>query len=638
MKPFSKIRYQMLLALVALYIPCQCLATKQLVIVQDGVSAYVVAIPTKPTDAEKHAAEELTAYIKKISHVELRLQGVGARVGNAIILRRAAGITAGKSGFIRPEDDAFSIDSSADGDIILEGNSDRAVLHAAYEFLTQLGCRFLAPQFDHYHGTAEVIPTTPTLTWLVRSMHTQPVFAYRKLYVEEGHSQNEKNLRQLIEWMPKAGYNVLVVPADYQGAGRVKWDTWRIALTPELQKRGIVIEVGGHGYQNFINSDMPAPDADGKTLFDAHPDWFAIDQNGARRREHNWVLNSANPQAVQFMAANMLKYIQDRPEIQIFDMWPPDGERWDESEQGRKQGSSTDRMVLLTNLVREEMVKVRPDIRLECIAYSRYVQPPVLQHLHKDILVDFCPSGQSFEAPFDDPSNSYNTRYSRGLAGWRQGFDGDISIYSYYRKYIWQSLPVILPHYFQQDLKFFQSSRLQGISTFSEPGDWFTYELNHYMLAKIAWNPNTDVDVLIQDFCSARYGPAAKAASTVLHELEETVRRFGSIPSTPLKSPERIQAARDSLAQAATALNGLPSAATDLSVQRLGLDCEYALRDLDVQLIRAHHESDEKFRAAVSAMHLFVVQHGDEGIFLIDGGRLSEAGLLRRYGVMAPNN
>src|SRR6201999_1438743 len=108
----------------------------------------------------------------------------------------------------------------------------------------------------------------------------EPKFKLRKLYVEEGHSHTEENLKQLIEWMPKVGYNTLVVPMNYQGHGKVMWDNWREVLTPELQKRGITIEVGGHGYQNFLNADM-----EGGKLFDQHSEWFGLDKIGARRRE-----------------------------------------------------------------------------------------------------------------------------------------------------------------------------------------------------------------------------------------------------------------------------------------------------------------------------------------------------------------
>jgi hypothetical protein len=46
-----------------------------------------------------------------------------------------------------------------------------------------------------------------------------PSSPHRKLYIEEGISHDEANLKQLIEWMPKVGYNVLVCPMDYGNAG-----------------------------------------------------------------------------------------------------------------------------------------------------------------------------------------------------------------------------------------------------------------------------------------------------------------------------------------------------------------------------------------------------------------------------------
>jgi len=38
----------------------------------------------------------------------------------------------------------------------------------------------------------------------------------------------------------------------------------------------------------------------------------------------------------------------------------------------------------------------------------------------------------------------------------------------------------------QKDLQWYAKLPVQGVSTYAEPGDWFTYELNHYVLA--AWH------------------------------------------------------------------------------------------------------------------------------------------------------
>src|SRR5688500_946282 len=440
-------------------------------ITTDGKSDYVIVSRAKPSPAEALAAAELAKYVRLMSGATLNVQAGGELPAKAIIVCNEEGLQQlAKDVKSEAEDDGYEI-VSRDGRIFLIGGTPRSTLYATYRFLDALGCRFLAPQLAHYEGSAEIIPKKPSLTYAGEAVKSQPVLEYRKLYVEEGHSHDETNLWQMIEWMPKVGYNVLVVPTNYQGSGRVKWDNWREALTPELQKRQITIEVGGHGYQNFINADMPAPEGGG-TLFEKHPDWFAQDEKGQRQRGKSWVINTTNPDAVSFMVANVVKYVEERPEIDIFDLWPPDGEKWDLSPAGKAQGSPTDRMVMLTNLVRREVAKVRPDVRIEAIAYSKFTEPPKSLDLDKAVLIDFCPISQSFEFPIRDPQSKVNSGYVENLKGWRQKFDGDISLYSYYRKYAWQSLPVIIPHYMQDDLRFYAALPLQGVSSYAEPGDW----------------------------------------------------------------------------------------------------------------------------------------------------------------------
>src|SRR5439155_19923714 len=219
----------------------------------------------------------------------------------------------------------------------------------------------------------------------------------------------------------------LVVPADYQGSHRVMWDNWRKELTPELQKRGITIEVGGHGYQNFLNAEME----DGK-LFEQHPEWFGQDKSGKRHREKGWVICTSNQQAVDYLIGNFVAYVKDRPEIQIYDFWPPDGAKWCECEQCGKLGTPSDRQAILVKQVKERVAKVRPDLRLEFIAYAAALNPPQHEKVDKGVLVDFCPIGQQFDHQIDDESAAKNKQYEDALVAWRKAFDGSISIFWYY--------------------------------------------------------------------------------------------------------------------------------------------------------------------------------------------------------------
>jgi hypothetical protein len=285
-----------LLSMTALFIATTSFAAEPITI-PNGKNQQVILIPSKPSPAERFAADELAKYINRISGVDLKVHhAVATEVPKqAIIVTEQEHLAEfGPRHFQNlSKQDGYSISESGET-IQLVGASGRSTLYAVYQFLDGLGCRFLAPELNFYNRAAEVLPEK--LPIVINDKITgvsEPKLKFRKLYVEEGHSHNIENLKQMVEWMPKVGYNTLVIPTDYSGGGRVKWDNWREALTPELQKRDITIEVGGHGYQNFLNATM-----EGGTLFDKHPDWFGQDKQGKRRKERGQVFCTSNAAAV----------------------------------------------------------------------------------------------------------------------------------------------------------------------------------------------------------------------------------------------------------------------------------------------------------------------------------------------------
>lgn len=594
-------------------------------LVENGRSDWAIEVGVNCTSAERLAAQEIVRYVKQMSGAELpvRPQKNKQFPGHTI-----------RVGSTQPSsNDGYEIEVESDPvAVAITGYNPRSTLVAAYRFLDALGCRFLAPQFDHYRGSGEIIPHRPTLA-IPSDLHAKSTAALkcRKLYVEEGHSHTPENLKQLVEWMPKVGYNTLVVPTNYQGHDRVKWDNFREAVTTSLLVRGITIEVGGHGYQNFLNAAM-----EGGALFGEHPDWFGQDAKGVRHKEAHWVFCTAKPAAVEYLTKNFLAYIKDRPEIQIYDFWPPDGAKWCECETCVAMGSPSDRQAILLGQVRRAVAEVRPDLRLEMIAYASYVSPPEHATVDPSVLIDFCPISQQFNWQIDDAESTRNADYAANLKAWRAKFAGDISIYSYYRKYAWDSLPLVIPHYIQHDLKWYHMLPAQGVSTYSEPGDWFTYELNHYTLAALAWDPDCDVDAVIRKFAEARYGSAAPQAIAAYAALEDVVRTTCSVPNIPKRTADGILKGKERLAQASSSVNGAAASASDPSIKynlnRLSLMIDYALGDLDVQLLAVQ---GNKVAAVGRAKELFghLSEHFDDGVFLSRNGRLSESRLLNRLGL-----
>jgi hypothetical protein len=589
--------------------------TQKVLLAKNERAFYTIVLSSNPTPTQKFAGAELKKYLQRISHADFTISSNQEIKGEAIFLKKSDG-----------QEEGYSI-SIRDKDIVLAGNSDRSVLYAVYDFLHRLGCRWIAPEFSFYNGEAEHIPDKPALFYEAsEDVYEQPVFTYRKLDVDQGRSHNVENLKKLINWMPKLRFNTLQIPLDYRGNGNVQWEKWSEELTPELEKRGLMIEVGGHGYENFLNANME----DGQ-LFNKHPEWFGKDSTCQPSPSKHLVFNTRNSEAVQYFIQNVINYLQEHPEIDIFDFWPPDVARWSECPEWENFGPPADRQAKLVNEVLSEVRKIRPDLRLQIIAYAKALLPPEEVNLDKDILVDFCPIDQNFEKQIYDSSSVNNSNYLKAIHSWRTKFKGEIGIYSYYRKYAWRSLPNVIPYYIQGDLQFYAGISLQGISIYSEPADWGTYELNHYILGKVAWNPQADLGSLMNNFAKVRYGTFWKSAKDAYESLENTVRNYGSIPFTDLKSQEKIEQSLQRVHQQLSELEELKELSDDeivsANISRLLLMLKYAYLDLQIQKDRALDDvTDEIIYEKVEKLVSFLENNHNKGMFL-----LSDQNNLARY-------
>src|SRR5690606_23442051 len=116
--------------------------------------------------------EELLMYLKKISGSDFQFKQKNDK-GAVIRLELSEGE--------KKEDYAIAIRGQ---NVILSGNSDRAVLYAVYDFLGRLGCVWLAPNFNYYEGLAEIIPHQPDLVFEASgTIYESPALEYRILDV-----------------------------------------------------------------------------------------------------------------------------------------------------------------------------------------------------------------------------------------------------------------------------------------------------------------------------------------------------------------------------------------------------------------------------------------------------------------------
>ena len=588
------------------------------VLAEGGRTDYRIVISAGASGVEQFAAQELQRYLNRITGATFPIVKGGAS-GRVILIGSqmmpSSLIDEHKLGF-----DGF-IYQAKPGRILLAGVSGRATLFSVYAFLRELGCRWFAPNFDFYGGaTGEVVPKVDSLSVPELDRKITPSMKYRRLDIEEGRTHTVKNLIQMIDWMPKVGMNVLQCPLNYQGRGHTKWDNWRVALIPELKKRDLLIEVGGHGYQNFL------PQAD---YFQQHPDWFGM-VDGKRSEATRVVFETAAPQAMHQFLQNVKAYLQAHPEIDIFDLWPPDGAKWSESPESQRLGSPTRRHALVVNAVARMVKDGFPHMKVEFLAYQNYLVPPKDVQFEENTMMDFCPIRRTYTEPIWDEQSSLNKEYIDPLHEWlkRDVFKGDVLIYTYYHKYSWRSLPIDIPKLITEEAHYYKSLGVTGMGIYSEPANWFTYETNHYFFARALMNANLDPKQALHDYTRRRFGAAWMPMGKYFEILEETTPKVCSIPGSVVQNQEEVQQGLDRLEEAQRMLERADREAAGnigvkLLISKLQMSLEYTITDVRIRLTAwkiarggGWADSARGMAPLIYRLRAIFLAHQGDGIFL----------------------
>ena len=169
----------------------------------------------------------------------------------------------------------------------------------------------------------------------------------------------------MVDWMGKNGYNFLLTSIHReddteQGDHAILWDEIGDVLLPELQKRGIVIDMSEHSTDFFFPREE---------LFRQHPEWFAL-ENGVRCPSQ---ICYSNPEAVEVFGDRLAAFAADKPWIRFLGIWPLDGGGYCQCE------ACKDPLTIYraNRRIAEKLAAVRPDVIAEYLAYrpQSYTRP-----------------------------------------------------------------------------------------------------------------------------------------------------------------------------------------------------------------------------------------------------------------------
>ncbi len=432
---------------------------KELMLVKDGKSTFVIVLPDEPTAVEQRAATTLQSYLKSATGFNFNAVKENSFKGEQGIFigkcKKANSLNLNKA-----KDDGFSIIQSGES-LFIVGNSGQGTATGIYYFLEKyMGCR-------KYDGTAEIVPKLKVLT-LPAGINDviSPAFVYRQSYYPQS------NDAEYLRWHGLQKFEDL-------------WGLW------------------GHSFFKLV---PPAQ------YFETNPEYYAL-VNGQRRATQ---LCLSNEQVLRIAIARFKELIADNPDAMYWSVSPNDEGGYCTCNLCKKvddaEGTPSGSLIKFVN----KIAAAFPDKNFTTLGYGYTSVAPKTIKPAKNVSV-FVSSIDAFRnQPIEIAASAADFR--KNLTGWATATD-NIFVWDYSTQFTNYLSPFPAQHILAPNFDYFKRNNVRGIF---EQGSGDTYsdmaELNSYIQAKLLWNVETDVAKITEDFCKGYYG---KAAPFVLQYLNE---------------------------------------------------------------------------------------------------------------------
>ncbi len=510
-KLFRSVRFWAVLAIwvatLALPLSACSADAENAVLVSSGKAVGRIVTSANPSKAEVFVAEELQTYIKKITGAKLPIEKTDtltpSQVATIIVGNHplAKEVTAELTKRYPRKTDAIAV--VAKGKLLfLTGKTRIAIAYAAWDWLEKdLGVRWFFPtEKGEYIPHCKDLSIKPVERYEaprvdIRNAHTwgAPGQTGPKFYGKKEHGYKAGNLHNLRRRM---NGRVAGVGKQYDWGNLRDW-----------QKTSI-----GHGHSYGL---MMSVSKWGKK----HPLWFNKIK-GKQPPSREWQPNWTNREVAKKFASILASLAKKRlaaglsEEEILFWASPRDTRAWCECEDCQKlvdeDGSATSMVFNLANMVAEELHKTHPRARVYCLAYYNYGKAPTKIKLASGVIpvISHWPNNQQLGYDHSKPGFSdENAKYREHWKKWSQMADG-VMPHAYYCHYIFPIFPQTTQ--IATDFPIMgRDPKYCGVRG-EFRGNYGTQGLTMYLLAKLIWNPNIDVEKTVVDYCDKAFGPASK--------------------------------------------------------------------------------------------------------------------------------
>lgn len=481
---------------------------------EKGCSDYCIVLEEGASAVELYAARELQTWIREVSGVELSI-AAEAGPGKRLILS-CEDPQGREDGFVYRSDG---------GDIRFIGKSPRGTLYAVYAFLeNELGCRW-------YSSRVSVAPHRDTWRFGKLDCQESPGIRIRDNCVLD--------VRTNPVFSARMRNNFVRIPSP-DGEGTIPGSAegyW-----------------GVHALGTHVNVDK---------YFATHPEYFCL-RDGKRYGGYGQPCLS-NPDVLQVTIESVRRIMREQPDYLIYSVEQNDNQLYCQCDEcqalSEKYGGESGVMVWFVNQVADAVRDEFPDKFIGTFAYQYTRHAPKGIIPRDNVVIRLCSIECCLWHEYDGCEQ--NRAFLQDLQDWG-GIAPHLYIWDYVTDFAQYCLPVANWKTMQPHIRDFRDNQAIGIL---EEGDYQTVscelrELRSWLLSKLMWNPEADVDALIRDFTDGYYGPAGKYVRAYL-DLEERILRRDGVhgncyvhPSDSMFTEEFVREGRRLFAEAKKAVAG----------------------------------------------------------------------------------
>lgn len=474
--------------------------SRELVLAENGASPYRIVVAEDAILAERHAAEELRRFLLQAAGADLPVCGDGSGMEEYEIVvgenahSRLLGLDVASEGL---GGEGFVI-RAVGNRVVIAGGKPRGTLYGVYEFLERYaGCRWFTSKVSR-------VPRLPRLALPPIDLKIVPALEYREVFYTDAFDG---------DWAARNRMNGQHHRLDETHGGKLVYT----------------------GFVHTFDSLVPV-----KEHFDSHPEYFSM-VDGERLREHTQ-LCLTNEDVFALALAGVKRWIAENPGTKIVSVSQNDCYNPCQcpacSALDEKEGSQSGSLIHFVNRIAGAVGKEYPDVLIDTLAYNYTRKPPKHAVPAPNVVVRLC----SIECCFAHPLNECReiSYPYKGRIPDDSSFAGDIQGWSKIcrRLYVWDYVTnfsnylMPFPNFrvLQPNVRFLERHHVRGIfeeGNFSEGGCGEFAELRAYVLARLLWDADADVEAAIGEFLGAYYGGAAPYIRTYLDLLHDRTAAGG---------------------------------------------------------------------------------------------------------------